>query len=86
MHASSNCGTHASTKCGMHVSTRSTCALPDCALCVAQLRRLELLSYEDVSDMELAPMVSCTNLQHLYVDSLFIKQVRARAPPLAVPE
>jgi L-lysine 2,3-aminomutase len=40
-----------------------------------QLRRLELLSYEDVSDTELAPLASCQHLQHLYIDSLFIKQV-----------
>jgi len=39
-----------------------------------QLRRLELLSYEDVSDMELAPLAACSHLQHLYIDSLFIKQ------------
>jgi hypothetical protein len=40
-----------------------------------QLARLELLSYEDVSDAELAPLTDCPRLTHLYVDSLFIKQV-----------
>ncbi|KAJ9533566.1 hypothetical protein QJQ45_026630 [Haematococcus lacustris] len=39
-----------------------------------QLRRLELWSYEDISDVELAPLAACTRLEHLYVDSLFIKQ------------
>ncbi len=42
----------------------------------AQLTRLELLSYEDVSDAELAPLCTLSRLTHLYLDSLFIKQAR----------
>lgn len=40
------------------------------------LRRLELVSYEDVSDVDLAPLAACVHLEHLFIDSLFIKQVR----------
>ena len=40
------------------------------------LSSLELLSYEDISDVELAPLANCPVLRHLYVDSLFIKMVR----------
>ncbi len=62
-----------------HTRARIAHAQPDlvCFVC-SQLTRLELLSYEDVSDAELAPLAGCTALKHLYLDSLFIKQVRGR--------
>ena len=47
------------------------------------LTRLDLLSYEDISDTELLPLAACTALRHLYIDSLFIKQASVAVLVLA---